>query len=64
MGTEKRPAGNEAVQKLLRAELIFVKSRNGPTGAEEIRWVPEPNYFTEVTEGAESRFGRDGDLAL
>ena len=32
------------------AELIIGKSRNGPTGAEEIMWVPERAYFIDKPE--------------
>ena len=48
----EKKEGPEGVGKLMRhAELIIGKTRNGPTGAEEIAWVPERAYFTDKQEG-------------
>ena len=48
----EKKEGPEGVSKLMRhAELIIGKTRNGPTGAEEIAWVPERAYFTDKQEG-------------
>jgi len=47
----ERKDGPEGVRNLMRhAELIIGKSRNGPTGAEEIMWVPERAYFIDKPE--------------
>jgi replicative DNA helicase len=43
--------GPGGVRELMRhAELIIGKSRHGPTGAEEIMWVPERAYFIDKPE--------------
>jgi replicative DNA helicase len=47
----EKKKGVEGVNKLMRhAELIIGKTRNGPTGAEEIMWLPEKAYFTDKPE--------------
>ena len=47
----ERKDGPEGVRAVMRhAELIIGKSRNGPTGAEEIMCVPERDYFIDKPE--------------